>query len=57
MANKYIKECSKSSAIKEIEIKTTSRFHLITVRIAIKNEQEGYEKKMNLRILIDRDVN
>jgi hypothetical protein len=45
MANKYIKECSKSSAIKEIEMKTTSRFHLITVRIAIKNEQEGYEKK------------
>jgi hypothetical protein len=35
MAKKHMKICSPSLAIKEIQIKTTLRFHLTLVRIAI----------------------
>jgi hypothetical protein len=35
MAKKHVKKCSLSLAIKEIKIKTTLRFHLIPVRVAI----------------------
>jgi hypothetical protein len=35
MAKKPMKKCSPSIAIKEMQIKTTVRFHLIPVRIAI----------------------
>jgi hypothetical protein len=37
MAKKYMKKCSPSLAIKEMQIKTTLRFHLTPVRTAIIN--------------------
>jgi hypothetical protein len=35
MTNKYMKKCLTSLATKEIKIKTTLRFHLTLVRMAV----------------------
>jgi hypothetical protein len=35
MATKHMKKCSPSLAIKEMQMKTTLRFHFISVRLAI----------------------
>jgi hypothetical protein len=42
MAEKHLKKCSASLIIREIQIKTTLRFHLIPVRMAkIKNSGDS----------------
>jgi hypothetical protein len=45
MVSKYMKKCSTSLAIKEMRIKTTLRFHLTSVRMAIfkgNNNNKGW---------------
>ena len=62
MVKKHMKRCSKSLLIREMQTKTTVRYHLIPMRkVIIKNSQtinsgEGVEK-MGSSYTVDRNVN
>ena len=61
MANKHTKRCSTSFIIREIQIKTTVRYQLTPIRVAIinkstNNKWEGVEKR-ECSGAVGRDVN
>ena len=43
MANRYMKRCSNSLAVREMQIKTTIRYHLVSVRRVIINKTRNYK--------------
>jgi hypothetical protein len=50
MAEKHLKKCSKSLMIREMQIKTTLRFHLTPIRMAkIKTSGERFERTWRKR--------
>ena len=43
MANRYMQRCSTSLTIREMHTKTTMRYHLLPVRVAIVNKANNHK--------------